>query len=418
VFPCRGWVAPCQRAPGSIRGYRFDVKQCLNVAMAWRVSAAALLVVVTTLVMRSHASSVEPVDGWDPASAARYLDARMDVWWTKAKVLRTGDGQARCLSCHTAVPYALTRPALRAVLGETAPTPHESRMLDLVRRRAGSTSADQPYYDHTEAKKIESRGVEAVLNAVVLTYLTPDSRSNDSDQHIQAAMTRLWQAQRPDGAWDWLEFGLEPYEAPDAVYYGATVAALAAGSDSGRRVSNDANAQAGVERLRHYLRSSFASQRLFNKTWALLAASRLDGVLTAAERTAAIADLESRQRADGGWSMADLGPWRWQRVDAPFAPPGQVDADLLAAPDGYATGLVVHALRRAGGASDRASIRKGQQWLRSQQLPVRADDPAWAPWRAHSLNFDREHGGEKGEPWRRMFMSDLATAFAALALLP
>src|SRR5688500_20253879 len=82
--------------------------------MAWRIFAAALLVVVTTLVMRSHASSVEPVDGWEPASAARYLDARMDVWWTKAKVLRTGDGQTRCLSCHTAVPYALTRPALRS----------------------------------------------------------------------------------------------------------------------------------------------------------------------------------------------------------------------------------------------------------------------------------------------------------------
>mgnify|MGYP001191853070 CR=1 FL=1 len=27
-----------------------------------------------------------------------------------------------------------------------------------------------------------------------------------------------------------------------------------------------------------------------------------------------------------------------------------------------------------------------------------------------------EHGGDKGEPWRRMFMSDLATAFAVLAL--
>ena len=224
--------------------------------------------------------------------------------------------------------------------------------------------------------------------------------------------------QRADGAWDWLEFGLEPYEAPDAVYYGASVAALAAGSASGKRASNDANGQAGVERLRQYLRSSFASQRLFNKTWALLAASRLDGVLTTSERTAAIAELESRQRADGGWSMADLGPWRWQRVEAPFAPPGKVDADLLAAPDGYATGLIVLALRRAGATGDRASIRKGQEWLRSHQAPAGADDPAWAPWRSHSLNFDREHSGDKGEPWRRLFMSDLATAFAALALLP
>ena len=27
VFPCRGLVAPCQRAPGSITGCRFDVKR-------------------------------------------------------------------------------------------------------------------------------------------------------------------------------------------------------------------------------------------------------------------------------------------------------------------------------------------------------------------------------------------------------
>ncbi len=283
----------------------------------------------------------------------------MDIWWTKAKVLRTGDGQTRCVSCHTAVPYALARPFLRATLGETAQTKHEARMLDYVRRRAASTTADQPYYDHTEAKKIESRGVEAVLNAVVLTYLTPDSRSSAPDPHVQAAMTRLWQAQRPDGAWDWLEFGLEPYEAPDAVYYGATLAALAADSASGRRASNNANGQAGVERLQRYLRSSFASQRLFNKAWALLAASRLDGVLTTAERTAAIAELESRQRADGGWSMTDLGPWRWQRVEPPFAPPGRVDADLLAASDGYATGLVVFALRRAGATLQSGEHSKG-----------------------------------------------------------
>lgn len=386
--------------------------------MAWRIVVAAAVIFAAALATPSGDLGRGPSDGWDPAAAARYLDARMDLWWTKAKVLRTGDGHTRCVSCHTAVPYALARPVLRAALGETSPTAHEVRMLDVVRRRAESTTADQPYYDHTEAKKIESRGVEAVLNAVVLTYLTPDSRSSDSDTHITAAMTRLWQAQRPDGAWDWLEFGLEPYEAPDAVYYGATVAALAAGSASGKRASSDASGQAGVERLRRYLRSSFASQRLFNKAWALLAASRLDGVLTTSERTAAIAELEARQRADGGWSMADLGPWRWQRVEAPFAPPGKVDADLLAASDGYATGLVVFALRRADTTGDRASIRKGQEWLRSHQAPARADDPAWGPWRAYSLNFDREHGGDKGEPWRRMFMSDLATAFASLALLP
>ena len=62
------------------------------------------------------------------------------------------------------------------------------------------------------------------------------------------------------------------------------------------------------------------------------------------------------------------------------------------------------------------ALTKGKLWLMDNQQPERAGDPSWAPWRAHSLNFDREHGGEKGEPWRRMFMSDLATAFAVLAL--
>ena len=39
------------------------------------------------------------------------------------------------------------------------------------------------------------------------------------------ALARLWEVQRADGAWDWLDFGLEPYETSDAVFHGATVAA-------------------------------------------------------------------------------------------------------------------------------------------------------------------------------------------------
>jgi hypothetical protein len=139
-------------------------------------------------------------------------------------------------------------------------------------------------------------------------------------------------------------------------------------------------------------------------------------VFTAQQKDALVADLERAQRADGGWSMADLGPWRWTKPAAPFAPPGTTDAALLGAADGYATGLAVHALRQAGLPANRPSVAKGKAWLIAHQAAGTGDDPAWAPWRAHSLNFDREHGGEKGEPWQRLFMSDLATAFAVLAL--
>jgi hypothetical protein len=200
------------------------------------------------------------------------------------------------------------------------------------------------------------------------------------------------------------------------VFHGATLAALAAGTSAGQYASRDDTGKAGLERLRGYLRTNVMSQRLFNKAWALLAASRLPGVLDRAQTDAIVRELEQAQRADGGWSMADLGPWRWTKAEAPFAPPGTTDPALLAASDGYATGLVVHALRESGLAADRPAIATGRSWLRTNQRRIQPDDPAWAPWRAHSLNFDREHGGEKGEPWRRMFMSDLATAFAVLAL--
>jgi len=62
-------------------------------------------------------------------------------------------------------------------------------------------------------------------------------------------------------------------------------------------------------------------------------------------------------------------------------------------------------------------VSKGLQWLRANQSKVEVNQQSWTAWRAHSLNYDRERGGDKGEPWRRMFMSDSATAFAALALI-
>ena len=330
---------------------------------------------------------------WDREAAARYLDSRMDAWWAGAKTLKTAGGETRCLSCHTALPYVWARQALRHSLGAAQPTPHEQRVLEQVSRRIGYRGDDQPYDDHTEAKKVESRGVEAVLNAVALTGLDGDAVTSDGQPLMSAAMRRLWDVQRPDGAWDWLEFGLEPFEAPDAVFHGAAMAAVAAGSPAGRRASDNEAGRAGVAQLRAYLRAHVSEQRAFNRAWMLLAAARLDGLLTGQERSAIVTGLESLQRADGGWSLADLGVWRWTRHEAPFAPPGTVDHALIAQSDGYATGLVVYALRRSGRPISYSAVQKGQAWLVGHQVPERAGDPAWAPWRAYSLNYDREHGG-------------------------
>ena len=371
------------------------------------------LVVALFMVTTVTAGVLTAADPWDAASAAKYLDARMDSWWANAKVLRTGDGEQRCLSCHTAVPYVLARPKLRHLLGEKAATAHEVRILETVRARVATLSNQQPYYDNTEDKKIESRGVESVLNAFVLTASELQAKEINPHPMTAAAIARMWEVQRADGAWDWLNFGLEPYEAPDAVFHGAAVAAFAAGTPSGSKASRTPAGTAGADRLRAYLTTNVGSQRLFNKAWALIAASQFN-FLTPAARTAIVRELEAVQRPDGGWSMSDLGAWRWNKKDAPFAAPGTTDSALLSAADGYATGLVIFAMRQS--VANGPTILRGQKWLREHQAREAIGDASWAPWRAHSLNHDREHGGPRGEPWRRMFMSDLATAFGVLAL--
>jgi squalene-hopene/tetraprenyl-beta-curcumene cyclase len=221
----------------------------------------------------------------------------------------------------------------------------------------------------------------------------------------------LWDTQRADGRWDWLEFGLEPWETTEAAYHGATFAAFAVGTAPGQ---HDGAATAGIERLRAYLSTNYHAQHLYNRTWALLASTRLKRVVTDAQRDALTDELVRAQRDDGGWSLEAMGPWKWSKTEPPVKSPGDLDASLLTQSDGYATGLVVYTLKQAGVAPGHAAIRKGVRWLEMNQRAIPVPDVPGRGWRGYSLNYNREHGGEKGEPWRRLFMSDTATAFAIL----
>ncbi len=382
----------------------------------------AIIVVVTILLVGLTASGAAAQgaaaegSGWNQESAASYLDERMDVWFANAKKLQTGQGETACVSCHTAVPYALARPVLRRAMHVSSATPQEARLLEEVTRRVEAYDTQKPLYDHNEAKKSESLGTEAVLNALILANADAGQNRREASEPTRKALQRLWETQRSDGAWDWLNFGLEPFESLDAAYHGATLAVLAVGSAPAYSTSQASDAKVGTEKLRGYLKEKYASQSLFNRTWMLLASTRLKGLLARQQREALITEIQGRQQDDGGWSLETLGTWRWSKSAEPFRAPGTPDAALLAKSDGYATGLVVYALRESGLRADHPAVRKGLQWLRANQQEVQVGERMLPAWRTHSLNFDREHGGEKGEPWRRMFMSDSATAFAVLAL--
>jgi squalene-hopene/tetraprenyl-beta-curcumene cyclase len=377
----------------------------------------AIALAFTMFAATVAAQQASPSDGgsrgWDPAAAAAYLDARMDLWFANGTKLKTGDSQTACVSCHAGLAYAISRPVLRRVMHVDTPSTQEAKLIDDTTRRVETYNTHQVLYDFNERRQIESRGTEAVLNAVILTSADVAKNLREPSAPAKKALARMWETQRADGRWDWLEFGLEPWETTEAVYHGATFAAFAAGTALG---PPDAAATAGIARLRAYLSSNYQTQHLYNRTWALLASTRLKRVVTDAQRDALISDLVRAQRDDGGWSLESMGPWKWSKTAPPVKSPGDLDAALLTQSDGYATGLVVYTLTQAGVARDHAAIRKGIRWLETNQRTIPVPDIPGRAWHAHSLNYDREHGGEKGEPWRRLFMSDTATAFAILAL--
>jgi squalene-hopene/tetraprenyl-beta-curcumene cyclase len=376
--------------------------------------ALALTLLASAPVAAQQAHPVQSGSrSWDPAAAAVYLDARMDLWFANGTKLKTGETQTACVSCHAGLAYALARPVLRRVMHADTPAAQEARLIDETTRRVDTYGTHQVLYDFNERRQIESRGTEAVLNAVILTSADAARDLREPSAPTKKALARLWETQRPDGRWDWLEFGLEPWETTEATYHGATFAAFAAGTAKG---SHDAAATAGIERLRAYLATNYPARHLYNRAWALLASTRLKGIVTDAQRNTLIEELVRAQREDGGWSLEAMGPWKWSKTAPPVKSPGELDRALLTKSDGYATGLVVYTLKQAGVPSSHAAVRTGIRWLETnQRAPPVADVPGRA-WHAHSLNYDREHGGEKGEPWRRLFMSDTATAFAILAL--
>ena len=87
-----------------------------------------------------------------------------------------GADKVSCLSCHTLMPYALGRPALRHIASDRQPTELEDRVIAQVRRRVAHwDELDTPrfklFYDFDDAKKGESRGTESVLKGALAVGL-------------------------------------------------------------------------------------------------------------------------------------------------------------------------------------------------------------------------------------------------------
>jgi len=336
---------------------------------------------------------------WDQRAAAAYLDQRQSWWMEWPKAAR--DHETFCVSCHTAVPYALSRPALRKALGDEAPSVNERRLLDNVKKRVRLWREIAPFYSDAERgeyKTAESRGTESVLNALILA--SNEAQNQELSNDARGALDNMWAEQQikgsKKGAWLWLRFANEPWEADDSDYYGAALAAIAAGT-APRNYRARPEIQNNLKMLREYLNREGQAQPTFNRVVLLWASARLPGLLEPEQQRAIIHEVLAKQQADGSWSLASLAG-AWKRHDGT---PQEEKSD------GYATGLVAFALQEAGISPENAQHKQAIAWLAANQNKTDGS------WPAYSLNKNEAH---HMSPDTTRFMNDAATAYAVLAL--
>ena len=257
----------------------------------------------------------------------------------------------------------------------------------------------QPFYSDEKVgphKTAQSRGTESILNALILSSF--ESGNTTPSETLSKAFRNMWAEQQKSGdnkgAWLWLNFHTQPWEADDSPYFGATLAAVAVGTAPGQYAQKP-EIQVPLRDLREYLLRGYEKRSLNNRVLLLWASTEIPDLLTPDQQQAIIDSLAAQQQSDGGWSLSSLvGPWK--RGDG---------TPLETKSDGYATGLVCLATKQAGVPQTDVHLKKGLTWLATHQ------DKSHGLWPGYSLNKQR---APSADAW--LFMSDAATGYSVLAL--
>ena len=329
---------------------------------------------------------------WNKQLAASYLDSRQKAWFEWPVSAAPG---GPCVSCHTGVTYLLARPLLRQALGEHEATAYETGLLDGMRTRLEQDKT--MFHPHSEEPRArQDLGVDAVLSAVSLTLA--EKPGAPLSPEATKALDRMWPLQITEGsdqgAWPWFALNLDPWEMPDATFYGAVLAAVAAGN-APATYRDQPEVREHIAALTAYLNREQQAQPLHNRALLLWVAAKLPEVVPEATRRQIVSELCEQQQPDGGWTIQSLGPWKPREA----APPSEGS-------NSYATGLVAFVLQQAGTPRSDARVTHAIEWLKAHQ------DAQTGSWPADSMNKIYEPGSIP-----ELFMRDAATAFAALALL-
>ena len=136
----------------------------MNTMMGFQAFIIGAVLTISSVSVGIRVTAQE-LDTWDPEAAAVYLDSRQ-AWWMEWPTAARDHGTF-CVSCHSTVPYALARTVLRT----DVPGVVERRLLENIETRVSSWDKVRPFYSDEEyrvPKTSQSRGTEAILNALIL----------------------------------------------------------------------------------------------------------------------------------------------------------------------------------------------------------------------------------------------------------
>jgi squalene-hopene/tetraprenyl-beta-curcumene cyclase len=334
-------------------------------------------------------------EDWNVSRAEQYMDSRQKEWVAWPIALHSG---VACVSCHTGLPYLVARPALRRALGEkTGPTLYESVLVDSIRATVIRTDAKDLFDGLKGAIVDQVYGAQVVLSALVLAM--DDASRGHLSPEGEKAFERMWSIQvkagADQGAWQWSDFDLDPWETKDSVFYGAALGALATGFAPANYQARP-EIRENVTALIAYVRENQKTQVLHNRVFLLWASAKMRDLLPDAEKQALLNELWSKQEADGGWSLQSLGPWKKREAASPSI-----------GSNAYATALVAFAAGQAGVPPSQPNLARALAWLKTHQ------DTQSGDWMAESMNHKHSGAG----PMAEKFMSDAATGYATAALL-
>lgn len=289
---------------------------------------------------------------------AEYLDG-LTRQWTR---------DVGCVTCHTTLPYFTSRQAMKSDAGSAV-----AELREFIEYRVANWESDKPLWD---AEVLITATSLAIHDANTTGKLQPPT-------HV--ALDRMWSLQREDGSWNWLKAGTPPFEHDD--YYGAVLVAVGIGL-APEGYAADVRFRDGVAKLRQYFAKK-SPPSLHHTAWLMWAEATLGEVMTDEMREQKINELVKLQKPNGGWSLSSLGGWKAHDGLPVHESPS----------DGYGTGLVVFALRQAGLPPDHEAVRKGVQWLKTNQR----ESGSWFT-------------GSLGTRYHLNFISHSGTAFAVMAL--